>query len=126
MSIINQLFETKEENIIKKLGNILISGVNESKKKLLFFDILKKYIDQNKTILITDGNTSEDEFNKLKYYISNLGKGERLFAFSSDSKENGFDVLSAFDTLEEKTDFITFLLIRKLTIFCLKETLISS
>ena len=109
MSVINTMFEIYEDDIIRSLGNTLISGNNDKCKKQLFFDILKKYIDQKKTIIFTDGCVSRGEYDLLNTYIKNLGKGMFLKDFLSDNTGDNFDALSAFETNEDKIEFITFL-----------------
>ena len=110
MAIVRGLFEKNtSDDLIKALGNMIISGIEKKSGRLVFYDLLSDHIDRGKMLILSNGFIAKDESTRLiDYSIDRVG-ASHVLAFCSNGSGESFDALSAFDTREEKADFIEML-----------------
>ena len=107
MSIIHNLFgKNPSDNIIKSLGNVIISGVENDGARLLYNDFLKETLTKRQTFMLINGAISKDEYGLLIDTVRPFMIGRCAYDFSFNDSSDTFDVFSVFDSAEEKAELI--------------------
>ena len=111
MPILNTLFEKPHtDDLVKSLGNMIVSGVENEGNKKLYFNVLSTMIAAKKTVILVNGALSSEQHSGFQRMIRPHMVGRRAYDLSYGVGANSFDVLSAFETAEEKAEFIVALL----------------
>ena len=105
MNIICKLFERMEtDNIAKSLGNMMISGVENAGRITAYRDLIRHQLHKNRTLLIFQDAVTSEKYSQTKALITPFGK--RIYDISLSSTDNKIDILTAFNSPEDKATFI--------------------
>lgn len=111
MSILHTLFERPlSDDLIKSLGNMIISGAENDGSRLLYFNMLSKMLEKRESIVIVNGSVSDEQHKALKTMISSRMMGRKMFDFRYCAEPQCFDMLSAFENVEKKAEFMEMLI----------------
>lgn len=106
MPILNTMFEKPHtDDLVKSLGNMIVSGVWDEGSRKLYFNILSTLLAGKKTVILVDGGLSETQHASLHRMIEPHMVGRRLYDFGCFDGASRVDALSAFDSTEEKAEF---------------------
>lgn len=110
MNIICKLFERPEvDNIAKSLGNMMISGVENTGRNAAYRDLVRHQLYKNRTLLIFQDNVTLEEHSQTKALISPSGR--KIYDISLSSTDTNIDILTAFQSPNDKASFIVMLLL---------------
>ncbi|MBO5714875.1 MAG: hypothetical protein J6S23_00590 [Clostridia bacterium] len=105
MNIICKLFERMDaDNIAKSLGNMMISGVENVGRITAYRDLIIHQLNKNRTLLIFQDAVTSEKYSQTKSLITPFEK--RIYDISLSSSDNQIDILTAFNTPEDKATFI--------------------
>jgi len=111
MAILHTIFEKPNtDDLVKSLGNMVVSGVENEGNRKLYFNILSTLITTRKTVILVNGGLSAEQYSGLQRMIRPHMVGRKAYDLSYTSGANSVDILSAFDSLEEKSEFVVTLL----------------
>lgn len=107
MAILNRLFEkSPSEDIVKSLGNILISGVENEGSRRLYHNILMDFLHEKRTIIMINGSLSHEEYRNIMRFINPHLTDRCCYDLNLSGSGDSFNVLSAFNSDEQKADFV--------------------
>ena len=111
MAILNTIFQKpNSDNLVKSLGNMIVSGVENEGSRKLYFNIISTLLMAKQTIVIANGGLSAEQYSGLQRLVNPHMVGRRAYNFSYATGADSFDALAAFATAEEKAEFIVALL----------------
>lgn len=111
MSILKHVFEIREtDDITKRLGNMIVSGTDNEGSKKLYFNMLLNLLRERKTVVLVNGSLSGEKHKTLINYVRPLLAGRVLYDLNLSAGSDTVDILSAFQTSDQKADFIVSLL----------------
>ena len=111
MAILHTIFEKPNtDDLVKSLGNMVVSGVENEGNRKLYFNILSTLITTRKTVILVNGGLSAEQYSGLQRMIRPHMVGRKAYDLSYTSGANSIDILSAFDSPEEKSEFVVTLL----------------
>lgn len=111
MPILNTIFEKSlSDNLTKSLGNIIISGVENEGYKTLYFNMLSEMLKAKKTVILANGSLSNDTHRVINNYLRPHLIGRRVYDFNYTGTSSTVDILSAFNSVDKKADFIVVML----------------
>lgn len=111
MAILHTIFEKPNtDDLVKSLGNMVVSGVENEGNRKLYFNILSTLITTRKTVIMVNGGLSAEQYSGLQRMIRPHMVGRKAYDLSYTSGANSIDILSAFDSPEEKSEFVVTLL----------------
>lgn len=106
MAILHTMFQLPHtDDLVKSLGNMLISGAWDAGSRKLYFNILSSLLAGKKTVVLVDGGLSETQHTSLHRMIEPHMTGRRLYDFGFFDGASRVDALSAFDSTEDKAEF---------------------
>ena len=107
MAILNRLFDRpSSEDVTKSLGNLLVSGVENEGMKKLYFNMLMDLLHEKKTIILVNGSLSVDEHKSILKFIQPHMVGRCKYDLNLSMSDDSFDIMTAFQTNEQKADFV--------------------
>ena len=110
MAILNRIFERPAtEDITNSLGNMLLSGVKNQGSKKLYFNMLMNLLRENKTVVLVNGSMTGEEHTVLQSFVHMHIGGRMLSDFNMTGTSDSVDILSAFQSADQKAEFITLL-----------------
>lgn len=111
MPIINRVFDkTPTDDIIKSLGNMLISGVENEGSKKLYYNMLMTMLNEKKTLVIVNGSLSREQHKTLVKFINPYMVGRKGYDLNIFGESDKVNILSAFHTSEQKADYVVALM----------------
>lgn len=106
MAILNRLFDrSPSEDISASLGNVLISGVENTGSKKLYQNMLMDLLRAKKTVILVNGALSHEDYKKNLKFIQPHMVGRYGYDLNLSEPSDTFDIMSAFQTSEQKADF---------------------
>ena len=105
MNTVCKLFEkTEGENIALSLGNMMISGAENTGRVTVYSDLITHQLSQNRTLIVLQDAVTSEKYSRTRSLITPFGK--RIYDISLTSTYNSIDILTAFNSPEEKATFI--------------------
>ena len=105
MAILHTIFEKPNtDDLVKSLGNMVVSGVENEGNRKLYFNILSTLITTRKTVVLVNGGLSAEQYSGLQRMIRPHMVGRKAYDLSYTSGANSIDILSAFDSPEISSD----------------------
>ena len=107
MAILNSLFDKKEsDDLAWSIGNVILSGAENEGGQKLYFNTLREFLLQKKTVILLDGLISREKHLILTKYTSGLvGEGNITDLGYFDASDS-VDILSAFEKIDDKANFV--------------------
>lgn len=107
MAILNRIFDrSPSEDVSTTLGNMLISGVENTGSKKLYQNMLMDLLHAKKTIILVNGSLSCEDYKKVLKFIQPHMVGRCGYDLNLGEASDTFDAMSAFHTSEQKADFV--------------------
>jgi len=111
MAILNTIFEKPlTDNLVKSLGNMIVSGAENGGSKKLYFNMLSSMLDEKATLILANGTMSNEQYEALVRMIGPRMVGRYLYDFNLSASSDSLDALSAFDSVDEKAELLVNLL----------------
>ena len=107
MAILNRIFDrSPSEDVSTTLGNMLISGVENTGSKKLYQNMLMDLLHAKKTVILVNGALSHEDHKKNLKFIQPHMVSRCGYDLNLSETSDTFDIMSAFQTSEQKADFV--------------------
>jgi len=106
MNFINYLFDKSEyEDIANSLGNMILSGVRNEGVDKTEKELVRSILNHNRTLVFFNNCISREGHDELCSFFSAY-PSKKVFDLSLTKKENCLNILEAFDSANDKSNFL--------------------
>lgn len=109
MGAISRLFDISDSvNMAKALGNMIISGVDNTGRNMAVNDLLRTGMGAHRTVVMIHDAVTRDQHAHVISTVTPYTSGKTIYDLTLSSPAT-LDVLSAFNSAEEKSNYILYL-----------------